>query len=102
MDANRAIELSPSDPLGFFVRGRVRLERESIGAVSDLEKAASLSGRKDADVLQALAEALAVARRFDDAIAVQRDAIKLRPKDRELAQGLVTLKKAAKENGGRP
>jgi tetratricopeptide (TPR) repeat protein len=100
-DATRAIELSPRDPLGFLVRGRVRLERKAPGALADLEKAAELCGRKDADVLQALAEALAYEKRFDDAIAAQKAALALRPKDRELAQGLVALEKA-KEKGGRP
>jgi tetratricopeptide (TPR) repeat protein len=100
-DAERAIELSPRDPVGYLVRGRVRLERKTAGALADLEKAADLSGRKDADVLQALAEALAAEKRFDDAIAAQKAALALRPKDRELAQGLVALEKA-KEKGGRP
>jgi tetratricopeptide (TPR) repeat protein len=100
-DAERAIELSPRDPLGYLVRGRVRLERKTAGALADLEKAAELCGRKDADVLQALAEALADARRFDDAIAAQSAALALRPKDRELAEGLGALEKA-KEKDGRP
>ncbi len=100
-DATRAIELGPRDPLGYYVRGRVRLERKVAGALADLEKAAELSGRKDADVLQALAETLAGEKRFDDAIAAQKAALALRPKDRELAEGLVALEKA-KEKGGRP
>jgi tetratricopeptide (TPR) repeat protein len=100
-DAERAIELSPRDPLGYLVRGRVRLERKTAGALADLEKAAELCGRKDADVLQALAEALADAKRFDDAIAAQKAALALRPKDRELAEGLGALEKA-KEKDGRP
>jgi tetratricopeptide (TPR) repeat protein len=99
-DADRAIELSPQDPTGFLVRGRVRLERTAAGALADLEKAAELSGRKDADVLQALAEALAAAGRYEDAVSAQKAAIKLRPKDQELAAQLVALEKAAREKGG--
>jgi tetratricopeptide (TPR) repeat protein len=100
-DATGAIESSPRHPLGFYVRGRVRLERKTSGALADLEKAAELSGRKDADILGALAEALADAKRFDDAITTQKAALALRPKDRELAEGLVALEKA-KEKDGRP
>jgi tetratricopeptide (TPR) repeat protein len=100
-DATRAIELSPADPLGYLVRGRVRLERTEASALADLEKAAELSSRKDADVLQALAEALAAAGRYGDAIKAQKAAIELRPKDQELADQLVALEKAAKEKGAR-
>jgi tetratricopeptide (TPR) repeat protein len=100
VDADRAIELSPRDPGGFLVRGRVRLERLAAGALADLEKAAELSGRKDADVLHALAEGLAAAGRYEDAVSAQKAAIKLRPKDQELLAQLVALEKAAREKGG--
>ena len=61
--AEKAVALSPGEAWGWYVRGRVRLERASAGALSDLEKAASLSQRKDADVLAALAEAQFQARK---------------------------------------
>jgi tetratricopeptide (TPR) repeat protein len=53
----KAIRLSPQDARGWYVRGKVRLERMAIGAIADLQKAAELSGNKDAEILQALAEA---------------------------------------------
>jgi tetratricopeptide (TPR) repeat protein/transglutaminase-like putative cysteine protease len=100
-DAEKAIALSPRDARGYLVRGRVKLEREAAGALADLEKAAELSGRKDADALQALAEALAAAGRHADAVAAQKEAVKLRPKDRELLEQLAALEKTAREKGGR-
>jgi len=39
--------LAPADARGYYVRGRVRLERGSKEALADLEKAADLSKRKD-------------------------------------------------------
>ena len=92
--------MSPRDAAGYLVRGKVRLERANAGALPDLEKAAEVSGRKDADVLQALAEALAGAGRYEDAVAAQKAAVKLRPADRELSDQLVALEKAAREKGG--
>src|SRR5262249_41805899 len=44
-DAEKAIQLSPKDPRGYYVRGRVRLERASEGALADLEKGVTLSLR---------------------------------------------------------
>jgi tetratricopeptide (TPR) repeat protein len=99
-EAEQAIKASPRDAGGYLVRGRVRLERKEAGALGDLEKAAELSGRKDADVLSALAEALAGAGRFPDAITAQKEAVKLRPKDSEMAEQLAALEKAAKEKSG--
>src|SRR6202035_943383 len=46
-DAQRALQLKPVDGRAFYVRGRVRLERAETGAVSDLERAATLSNRED-------------------------------------------------------
>jgi tetratricopeptide (TPR) repeat protein len=99
-DAERAVELSPQEALGWLVRGRVRLERGSAGALADLEKAAALSGRKDAEVLQALAEALAAAGRLGEAVAAQKEAVKLRPADAELNSQLLALEKAARAKDG--
>jgi tetratricopeptide (TPR) repeat protein len=98
-DGEQAVRLSPQDPQGFYVRGRVRLERNSLGALADLEKAAELCGRKDAVVLHALAEAQFRADRLEAALDTQRAAVKLRPKDKEIAEQLDTLEKAARSRG---
>src|SRR5262249_53509691 len=57
-DAERAVALSPKEARGHYVRGRVRLERGTEGAVKDLKQAAQLSGRKDGAGLHWLAAAL--------------------------------------------
>jgi tetratricopeptide (TPR) repeat protein len=95
-DAERAVALSPRDAGGYLVRGRVRLERGAAGALADLEKATQLSGRQDADALAALADALSRAGRLAEAVAAQRAAVKLRPRDKELAEQLAALEKAAR------
>jgi tetratricopeptide (TPR) repeat protein len=100
-DGEEAVRLCPREAGGYYVRGRVRLERNELGALGDLEKAAELCGRKDADVLAALAEGLARAGRLADALGVQRAAVKLRPADRELAEQLSALEKAARSKGGK-
>jgi tetratricopeptide (TPR) repeat protein len=87
-DAERAIELSPRAWHGYAARGRVRFERETDGALADLEKAAELSSRKDAATLHALAAAHAKAGRTDKAVEVQREALKLRPDDKEMVEQL--------------
>jgi len=96
-DAERAIALTPRDPGGWFVRGRVRLERGDKEALADLAKAAELSGRQDADILHALAEALSRAGRVEQALIAQRAAVKLKPKDAEMAEQLRALEKEAKK-----
>jgi tetratricopeptide (TPR) repeat protein len=95
-DAERAIALSPRQANGWYVRGRVRQERGSEGALADLVKAAELSGRQDAAVLHALSEALAAVGRAGEALKAAREAVKLRPRDAELAEHLAAL-----EKGGR-
>jgi tetratricopeptide (TPR) repeat protein len=90
-DAEEAVRLAPGHDLGYLVRGRVRLERGTAGALDDLRKAAALSARKDADVLHSLAEALSQAGKRDEALAAQREAVKLRPGDRELLEQLRAL-----------
>jgi tetratricopeptide (TPR) repeat protein/transglutaminase-like putative cysteine protease len=92
-DAEEAIRLSPREPLGYQVRGRVALERGTPAALADLQKAVDLSGGKDADALAGLAEALLRAGRHDEAVAAQRQAVKLRPGDRELAEQLTAMEK---------
>jgi Flp pilus assembly protein TadD len=94
-DAEQAIARSPRDPGGFYVRGRVRLERGEKGAVTDLAKAAELSERKDADILHALADALFRSGRVEQALTVQRAAVQLKPKDAEITEQLATIEKAA-------
>ncbi len=97
-DAERAITLGPRQAAGYFVRGRVQLERDR-DALTDLLKAAELSGRQDADVLQALAAAQHRAGHLADALATQREAVKLRPQDKDLAQQLEDLEKMEKKIG---
>jgi tetratricopeptide (TPR) repeat protein len=91
-DAGKAIQLSPKDAGGYYVRGKV-LEERGQGGLGDLAKAATLSGRADADVLLALSEALARVGKKDEAIAAAREALKLRPTDREAAEHLAGLGK---------
>ncbi len=98
-DAARAVALSPEDGAGYYVRGRVRLERAEAGAVDDLEKAAALTQRRDADVLHALADALYRAGGVERALSVQREALRLRPGDREIADQLAAFEKAARPAG---
>jgi tetratricopeptide (TPR) repeat protein len=93
-DAERAIKMSPDYALGYFVRGRVRLERESDGALADLEKAAALSGRKDAAILHTLADALFRLGRVEEALKTQREAAKLKPADKEITEQLHQFEKA--------
>jgi FimV-like protein len=62
-DGNKAVALSPTETRAFLVRGRARLERDDPGALADLERAATLSQRKDANVLHWLAVAQARSQR---------------------------------------
>lgn len=87
-DAEKAIELAPTDYRGFLARGRVKFERGDSTAIADLQKAAELSSRKDASVLHGLAAALAQSGKRDDAIVTQREAIKLRPNVAEYQEQL--------------
>jgi tetratricopeptide (TPR) repeat protein len=84
--AEKAVSLSPCEASGWYVRGRVRLEREAPGALSDLQKVAELSKRRDADVLRALAEAQMQAGQAEPARQTLQEAIKLRPGDKRLAE----------------
>ncbi len=94
-----AVRLSPNDAGGYYVRGRVRLERGAPGALDDLRKAADLSEKKDADALHALADGLFRAGKVDEALAAQRAAVKLKPADKEMAEQLSALEKAARSKG---
>jgi tetratricopeptide (TPR) repeat protein len=97
-DAEAAVRSSPKHPSGYYVRGRIRLERGQATAVADLVKAVDLTARSDADVLHALAEALFLNGRLEEAVAAQRVAVKLRPKDTQMADFLAQLEKARKTN----
>jgi tetratricopeptide (TPR) repeat protein len=95
-DADKALSLSPHDSRAYYVRGRVRFERGTEGALADLSRAAELSKRKDAAILHALAAALLQTHRRDDALAAQREAVKLRPGDTELLEQLRQIEQAGK------
>ena len=94
--AEKAVVLSPREASGWYVRGRVRLERAAPGALADLQKAAELSQRQDADVLQALAEAQWQARQREPARQTLQEAVKLRPTDKALAEQLKAWQMTAK------
>jgi Flp pilus assembly protein TadD len=96
-DAEQAIQRSPREPGGWYVRGRVRLERGDKDALTDLAKAAELSDRKDADILHALADALFRTGHIDQALTAQRAAVQLKPKDAEMAEQLAAFEKASKQ-----
>jgi tetratricopeptide (TPR) repeat protein len=98
-DAERAIVLTPARPEGYYIRGRVRLERAAAGALEDLAKAAQLSGRTDAEVLHALAEALFEAGRKAEAVAAQKEAVHLKPRNPEMVEQLGRFEKAGKRGG---
>jgi tetratricopeptide (TPR) repeat protein/transglutaminase-like putative cysteine protease len=98
-DADRAVVLTPQEALGYLVRGRVRLERGA-DALADLSRAVELSGRKDAAALHWLAAARFRVGQVTEALAAQREAVKLRPKDAELTEQLKELEGAAKVSGG--
>ncbi|MBI1916546.1 MAG: tetratricopeptide repeat protein, partial [Planctomycetes bacterium] len=86
VEAERAIVLSPEEASGWYVRGRVRLERAAAGTLPDLHKAAGLSGRKDADILQALAEAQFQGGQAEQGRQTLREVLKLRPSDKALGE----------------
>jgi tetratricopeptide (TPR) repeat protein len=102
-DAERAVALAPAEAGGYYVRGRVRLEREQDGALADLTRAAELSsgsmesavpGR--AQALHWLAEALFRGGKADEALRYARQAVQLQPGNPELAEQLKQLEKAAR------
>jgi tetratricopeptide (TPR) repeat protein len=96
VDAERAVALAPQEPLGYQVRGRVRLERGTPGELADLQKAAELSRRQDAYTLHWLAAAQFRLGHSDEALATQREAVRLRPRDNELIQQLEEFEKSGK------
>jgi tetratricopeptide (TPR) repeat protein len=94
-DADRAVGLTPGVARGFYVRGRVRLERLDRDALADLAKAAELSRRKDGSILHWLAAAQFQAGMRVEALATQREALKLRPEDPEVIEQARQFEKAA-------
>lgn len=100
-DAEKAVKLSPDDPTVYYVRGRIRHERGDKEALADLTKAAELTRRKDPRVLHALAAALLQAGKKDDALATQREAAKLKPDDKEIAEQLKELENGKSGSAGR-
>lgn len=87
-DAERALGLSPADARAYLVRGRVRLLRGDRRALRDLRHAATLSERKDPVILHWLAAALHNAGRHERALEVQRQAARLAPGNRDIAEQL--------------
>jgi tetratricopeptide (TPR) repeat protein/transglutaminase-like putative cysteine protease len=87
-DAEKAVKRSPAEPIGHYVRGRVRLERGQAEALADLQKAAELCQRKDARILHWLAAALWREGQKDEARKTQREAAQLKPADTELMDQL--------------
>jgi Flp pilus assembly protein TadD len=94
------VALAPAEALGYLVRGRVRLERGTEGALADLARAVELTGRRDATALHWLAAARFRAGQVAEALTVQREAVKLRPKDRELNEQLKEFEGAGKSPAG--
>jgi tetratricopeptide (TPR) repeat protein/transglutaminase-like putative cysteine protease len=95
-EAERAIRLSPKEARGFYVRGRVRLERGDNGALDDLTLAAKLGNRREPNVLHWLAAALFRAGKSQEALAAQQEALKLKPNDPDFTEQLQDFQKATK------
>jgi tetratricopeptide (TPR) repeat protein/transglutaminase-like putative cysteine protease len=92
-DAERAVRVSPDEPRGYFVRGRVELERDNAeAAIRDLNRAVELSHENDGRSLHWLAAALAQAGRKDQALQIQEKAARLLPKDPEVLELLKNLR----------
>jgi tetratricopeptide (TPR) repeat protein/transglutaminase-like putative cysteine protease len=98
-DALHAVTLSPQEPAGYFVRGRVRLERNEPGALEDLQKAAELTNWHDADMLHGLADGLFRAGKTEKAVTLQREAARLKPHDSGIAEQLAVFEKATRPTG---
>ncbi|MFN4260571.1 MAG: DUF3857 domain-containing protein, partial [Gemmataceae bacterium] len=92
-DAEHAIRLSPDDPRGWYVRGRVLWERGEEQALADLTAAVEKSQRKDAAILHWLAAAHLRRGQHDSALALQRDAVRLAPDNAEFTEQLRAIEK---------
>jgi tetratricopeptide (TPR) repeat protein/transglutaminase-like putative cysteine protease len=93
-DADRAVQLAPGEARGYYLRGRVRLERGENGALADLTRAAELTHWKDAAVLHWLATAMFRGGCINEALKMQQRAVKLRPGDAEMTEQLKEFEKA--------
>src|SRR5262249_2498232 len=94
-DAERAAALRPGEARAYLVRGRVRLERLEKGALADLTRAAELCRRGDGLMLHWLAAAQFQAGQRAQALATQREAVRLRPADADLAEQLQQFERAS-------
>jgi len=93
-DVEKALAKGPADSRVYLVRGRVRLLRGETGALPDLELASQLSFRKDAMILHWLAAAQFQAGQRDRALATQKLAVDLRPRDEDVLAQLREFEKA--------
>ncbi len=96
-DAERATTLSPNLADGFYLRGRIRLERGDLGALGDLLRAAALSQRKDGLILHWLAAAQWQIGQHSQAVQTQRLAAGLCPRNEEVVQQCREFEKMATE-----
>jgi tetratricopeptide (TPR) repeat protein len=90
-DAETAIKQAPEEALGYLVRGRIRLERGTDGAINDLRKAVELSQKSDGRMLYWLAYAFAHDGRKTDARPLAEAAKKLLPNDADVQELLNEL-----------
>ncbi len=90
-DAERAIALAPTDPLGYRARGRIRLERNQPGGLEDLERAVELTGRTEPGALTDLAYGYFLVGRLRDAAAIQREASRLNAESADVREQLRNL-----------
>ncbi len=95
-DAERAIHLTPKESRGFYVRGRIRFERNEPEALADLLQAAKLSRRLDPAILHWLAAAQYRAGKTDEAIASEQEGIKLNGHEPEFQEQLREFQKSMK------
>ena len=93
IDAENAIEMSPMEARGYFVRGRIRFERSQYDAArTDLFKAVELSGEKNPRHLHWLASALLATGEPAEALKYQEKAAELLPRDSEIKEQLLRIK----------
>jgi tetratricopeptide (TPR) repeat protein len=96
-DAGRALELGPPQSRTLLVHARVHLERGNPAvALADLKRALDLSGGSDPWIHHYLAAALHNMGRLEEALAAQREAVRLSPGEAEFQTQLRELEKARK------
>jgi len=95
--AEAAVTRSPTEWRGYAVRGRIRLESgDATAAILDLRQAVKFRAVPDGRLLHDLATALMEAGAPDEALDIQRQAVKLRPRDEEIREQLTRWEKATK------